>query len=102
MRILFWAFGFAFMFGTGNGWIGYQYFFLQGVPRRRTGSTGVAFLAFFLFQFAFADTAQHDRVGRDGRSHGFKGDLLYSSASAGSSTRSSATGSGARTAGWPR
>src|SRR5262249_4837590 len=30
--ILFFAFGFAFMFGRGNGWIGYHYFFLQGVP----------------------------------------------------------------------
>jgi len=26
--LLFWAFGFAFMFGPGNGWIGYHYFFL--------------------------------------------------------------------------
>src|SRR5580658_5754196 len=27
---LFWAFGFAFMFGSGNGFIGHQFFFLQG------------------------------------------------------------------------
>ncbi len=27
--ILFWAFGFAFMFGAGNGFIGHQFFFLQ-------------------------------------------------------------------------
>ena len=27
--VLFYAFGFAFMFGPGNGWIGYHYFFLQ-------------------------------------------------------------------------
>src|SRR5579862_8606167 len=30
--ILFYAWGFAFMFGAGNGIIGHQYFFLQGVP----------------------------------------------------------------------
>src|SRR6478752_7830127 len=53
--ILFWAWGFAFMFGAGNGFIGHQYFFLHGAPDTY-GSTGVAFLAFFLFQFAFADT----------------------------------------------
>ena len=57
--ILFYAFGFAFMFGHGNGWIGYHYFFLQGVPHTYTYGglfdTGVAFMAFFIFQFAFAD-----------------------------------------------
>ena len=41
----FWAFGFAFMFGSGNGIIGHQYFFLHGAPQTY-GSTGVAFLAF--------------------------------------------------------
>ena len=30
--VLFWAFGFAFMFGAGNGFIGHQYFFLQNAP----------------------------------------------------------------------
>src|SRR5437016_13620566 len=30
--LLFWAFGFAFMFGTGNGWIGHHYFLLHGAP----------------------------------------------------------------------
>ena len=73
--ILFYAFGFAFMFGAGNGWIGYQYFFLQGVPRTTYGGRrpASAFLAFFLFQFAFADTAQHDRLGRHGRPHRLQG-----------------------------
>src|SRR5207237_583893 len=54
--LLYWAFGFAFQFGVGNGLIGHQYFFLNGAPAAY-GSTKVAFLAFFLFQFAFADTA---------------------------------------------
>ena len=66
--ILFWAWGFAFMFGSGNGWIGHEFFFLNNAPATY-GSTGVAFLAFFLFQFAFADTCSHDYVGRHGRSH---------------------------------
>src|SRR5260221_296657 len=34
--LLFYAFGFAFMFGGGNGWTGYHYFFLQGVPHTYT------------------------------------------------------------------
>jgi Amt family ammonium transporter len=75
--ILFWAFGFAFMFGNGNGWIGYHYFFLQGIPHTY-GTTGVAFLAFFLFQFAFADTASTIVSGAMVGRTGFKGDLLYS------------------------
>src|SRR4029077_17818421 len=49
--ILYWAFGFAFQFGAGNGFIGHQYFLLHGAPLTY-GSTGVAFLAFWLFQFA--------------------------------------------------
>src|SRR5262249_6050992 len=30
--ILFWAFGFAFMFGSGNKFIGLEFFFLHGTP----------------------------------------------------------------------
>ena len=85
--ILFYAFGFAFMFGPGNGWIGYHYFFLQDVPHTYTygGSldTGVAFLAFFLFQFAFADTASTIVSGAMVGRTSFKGDLLYSLAVSG-------------------
>jgi Amt family ammonium transporter len=53
--LLFYAWGFAFMFGTGNGFIGKEFFFLQGAPETY-GATGVPVLAFWLFQFAFADT----------------------------------------------
>src|SRR2546429_4103703 len=53
--LLFFAFGFAFMFSHGNGFIGYHWFFLKDVPATYE-TTGVAFLAFWLFQFAFADT----------------------------------------------
>jgi Amt family ammonium transporter len=85
--ILFYAFGFAFMFGPGNGWIGYHYFFLQGIPHTYTygGSldTGVAFLAFFLFQFAFADTASTIVSGAMVGRTSFRGDLLYSVAVSG-------------------
>src|SRR6202051_512166 len=52
--LLFYAWGFGFMFGAGTPIIGTQYFFLQGIPATY-GTSGVAFLAFFLFQFAFAD-----------------------------------------------
>jgi Amt family ammonium transporter len=75
--ILFWAFGFAFMFGTGNGWIGHEFFFLNGAPASY-GTTGVAFMAFFLFQFAFADTCSTITSGAMVGRTGFKGDLLYS------------------------
>ena len=80
--ILFWAIGFAFMFGTGNGWIGHQYFFLQGIPLTY-GSTGVAFLAFFLFQFAFADTCSTVTSGAMVGRTGFVGDIYYSAAVSG-------------------
>jgi ammonium transporter, Amt family len=75
--LLFWAFGFAFMFGEGNGLIGHQFFLLHGAPATY-GSTGVAFLAFFLFQFAFADTCSTITSGAMVGRTGFKGDLLYS------------------------
>jgi ammonium transporter, Amt family len=75
--ILFWAFGFAFMFGTGNGIIGHEFFFLNGAPNTY-GTTGVAFMAFFLFQFAFADTCSTITSGAMVGRTGFVGDLLYS------------------------
>src|ERR1700732_2046037 len=31
--LLYWAFGFAFQFGTGNGFIGHTYFLLHGAPQ---------------------------------------------------------------------
>ena len=80
--ILFWAFGFAFMFGAGNGWIGHQFFFLQDATSTYTYDgafdTGVAFMAFFLFQFAFADTCSTITSGAMVGRTAFKGDLLYS------------------------
>ena len=75
--LLFFAFGFAFMFSHGNGLIGLNWFFLQGVPATYE-STGVAFLAFWLFQFAFADTCSTITSGAMIGRTGFVGDLLYS------------------------
>jgi Amt family ammonium transporter len=75
--ILYFAVGFAFQFGEGNGLIGHQYFFLGSAPDTY-GSTGIAFLAFFLFQFAFADTASTITSGAMVGRTSFKGDILYS------------------------
>ncbi|HUQ39125.1 MAG TPA: ammonium transporter [Acidimicrobiales bacterium] len=80
--LLFWAVGFAFMFGEGNGVIGHGHFFLHGATGAY-GSTGVAFLAFFLFQFAFADTASTITSGAMVGRTSFKGDILYSVAVSG-------------------
>ncbi|MEY2468065.1 MAG: ammonium transporter, Amt family [Actinomycetota bacterium] len=80
--ILYWAFGFAFQFGAGNAIIGHSNFFLRGIPDTYdyAGSfdTGVAFLAFFLFQFAFADTASTITSGAMVGRTSFKGDIMYS------------------------
>jgi Amt family ammonium transporter len=75
--VLYWAIGFAFQFGNGNGLIGHQFFFLHGMTPAY-GTTQVAFLAFFLFQFAFADTASTVTSGAMVGRTGFKGDILYS------------------------
>src|SRR3954453_22935658 len=75
--LLYWAIGFAFQFGTGNGFIGHEFFFLHGATPAY-GSTGVAFMAFFLFQFAFADTASTITSGAMVGRTSFKGDILYS------------------------
>src|SRR6202047_1986713 len=53
--VTFWAWGFAFMFEDGNGFIGKHGFFLKGLADTY-GTTGVPLLAFWVFQFAFADT----------------------------------------------
>src|SRR6266478_2189728 len=75
--LLFYAFGFAFMFGAGTPILGTQYFFLQDVPAPY-GSSGVAFLAFWIFQFAFADTCSTITSGAMIGRTGFVGDLIYS------------------------
>jgi Amt family ammonium transporter len=80
--LLFYAFGFAFMFSHGNGFIGMNWFFLNGAPSTYE-TTGVAFLAFWLFQFAFADTCSTITSGAMIGRTGFWGDLVYSFAVSG-------------------
>ena len=80
--LLFYAFGFAFMFSHGNGFIGMNWFFLNGAPATYE-STGVSFLAFWLFQFAFADTCSTITSGAMIGRTGFVGDLVYSFAVSG-------------------
>jgi Amt family ammonium transporter len=75
--VLFFAFGFAFMFSHGNGFIGMNWFFLNGAPATYEAS-GVSFLAFWLFQFAFADTCSTITSGAMIGLAGFVGDLIYS------------------------
>jgi len=75
--ISFWAIGYAFMFGAGNGFIGSQYFFLQDAPATY-GTTGVALLAHWIFQFAFADTASTITSGAMIGRTSFRGDIIYS------------------------
>jgi Amt family ammonium transporter len=80
--LLFYAFGFSFMFSHGNGFIGYHWFFLKDVPATYE-TTGVSFLAFWIFQFAFVDTCSTITSGAMIGRTGFVGDLLYSVAVSG-------------------
>jgi Amt family ammonium transporter len=75
--ITFWLWGFAFMFEPGTPWIGTTGFALQGLAPTY-GSTGVPLLAFWVFQFAFADTCSTITSGAMIGRCGFVGDLLYS------------------------
>jgi Amt family ammonium transporter len=75
--VFFWAIGFAFMFEDGNGLIGTHGFFLNGLPETY-GTTGVPLLAFWVFQYAFADTASTITSGAMVGRCGFVGDILYS------------------------
>ena len=75
--VTFWAWGFAFMFMDGTPFIGTHGFFLQGLPDTYL-ATGVPLLAFWLFQFAFADTCSTITSGAMVGRCGFIGDILYS------------------------
>jgi ammonium transporter, Amt family len=80
---LFYLWGFAWMFGHGSGIIGWgdgnghTWYCLQHLPDTYE-STGVATLAIFLFQFAFADTCSTITSGAMLGRTGFWGDLWYS------------------------
>src|SRR6187399_2845784 len=85
--LLHWAFGFAFMFGGGNAFIGWHLpgdpskslIFLKDVDVLTTyGATGIPILAHYLFQFAFADCASTICSGAMVGRTLFMGDVLYS------------------------
>jgi Amt family ammonium transporter len=85
--ILHWAWGFAFMFGGGNAFIGWHLpgdptkslIFMKDVDVMTTyGSTGIPILAHYLFQFAFADCASTICSGAMVGRTLFMGDVLYS------------------------
>ena len=75
--ILFYAVGYAFMFSHGNGFIGLNWFFLNGAPATYE-ATGVPVLAHWIFQFAFADTTSTITSGAMIGRTSFRGDILYS------------------------
>jgi Amt family ammonium transporter len=85
--LLHWGWGFAFMFGGGNAFIGWH---LPGDPSKSLifmtdvnvlstyASTGIPILAHYLFQFAFADCASTICSGAMVGRTRFVGDVLYS------------------------
>ncbi|EHQ26213.1 ammonium transporter [Mucilaginibacter paludis] len=85
--ILFWAVGYAFMFGWGNGFIGWHgdpagkitgaWFFLANIPDTYA-ATGIPLLAHWIFQYAFADTCSTIVSGAMIGRTSFRGDILYS------------------------
>jgi ammonium transporter, Amt family len=90
---LYYAFGYAFMFGQGNGFIGWHdptddltnpagfhnWFFLRNIGALTLyGGSGVPVLAHWVFQFAFADCASTICSGTMIGRTGFIGDIVYS------------------------
>src|SRR5712664_3376575 len=75
--VTFWLWGFAFMFCPGTPWIGTTGFMLHGLAPTY-GTTGVPLLAYWVFQYAFADTCSTITSGAMIGRCGFVGDLLYS------------------------
>jgi len=85
--LLHWGWGFAFMFGAGNAFIGWHdpndatksFIFMRDVGVMTTyASTGIPILAHYLFQFAFADCASTICSGAMVGRTRFIGDVFYS------------------------
>ena len=84
---LYYTWGYAFMFGAGNGLIGWHdpndasksWLFLQNITATTTyGACGVPVLAHWVFQFAFADCASTICSGTMIGRTAFWGDIIYS------------------------
>jgi len=85
--LLHWGWGFAFMFGAGNAFIGWHdpndatksFIFMRDVGVMTTyASTAIPILAHYLFQFAFADCASTICSGAMVGRTRFIGDVFYS------------------------
>ncbi len=85
--LLHWGWGFAFMFGAGNAFVGWHdpadstksYIFMEGVNAFSLyGATGIPVFAHYLFQFAFADCASTICSGAMVGRTRFIGDVIYS------------------------
>jgi Amt family ammonium transporter len=85
--LLHWGWGFAFMFGGGNAFVGWHLpgdptkslIFMTGVDVWSTyAATGIPIAAHYLFQFAFADCASTICSGAMVGRTRFVGDVLYS------------------------
>ncbi|HVZ73344.1 MAG TPA: ammonium transporter [Polyangia bacterium] len=85
--LLHWGWGFAFMFGAGNPFVGWHdpndptksFIFMKDVTVGTLyASTGVPVFAHYLFQFAFADCASTICSGAMVGRTRFIGDVLYS------------------------
>jgi ammonium transporter, Amt family len=85
--LLHWGWGFAFMFGAGNPFIGWHdpndptksFIFMKDVNVTTLyGSSGIPVFAHYLFQFAFADCASTICSGAMVGRTRFVGDVLYS------------------------
>ncbi|HTB74967.1 MAG TPA: ammonium transporter [Polyangiaceae bacterium] len=85
--LLHWAWGFAFMFGEGNAFVGWHLpgdpskslIFMQDVgPLTVYGACGIPIFAHYIFQFAFADCASTICSGAMVGRTRFVGDVIYS------------------------